>query len=204
MADMQFREDFKNFRVECSWLSMTYEVYRDLFENGAELSESGAETEKILQDSAPEFFKHLNATLIDSFFLQACRLTDRAGKGSKVNLTSQYIDEHLCRKCLMTPGIMQHSCALLRFRKVLLPARNQIIAHADRKTIREAKSLGEHTKGEATAFLQSLQSYCDAVGSAIGVRSLNFVSIPIGSGDAFDLLKVLKRGLECGTRAQDH
>ena len=196
MADMQVRKDFEKFRDECTGLSKTYNMYRDLRENGAE-------TEKILQDSARAFFEQLNEVLIDRFFLQVCRLTDPDRTGSKVNLTSQYIDEQLHRHCLMTPEIMKHSRALLRYRKVLQRARNQLIAHLDRTTILGTKALGAHGENDAIDFLQSLQEYCDAVGTAIGAGPSSFLGIG-EPGDAIDLLKVLERGLECGKQAQGH
>ena len=190
MADMDLQEQVELFRGQCIWLMMCRNTYSALFE-------SDDETKEILFNSAPSFFfKELQPILHEYYFLQVCKITDPPGTRHKESLTSQYVDQELCRKGLMTAEIRKLSDKLLSYRKLVLPARHKIIAHPDKQTARLNQSLGKHSEQDQARFLDALQGYNDAVGTAVGVGPLDFRSTS-GEGDVLDLIAVLARGLKC-------
>lgn len=190
MASAELKETFLHLRDHCIWVRTCFNTNKDLFG-------SGRERIQIMERTAPQFFSELNRILYENFILQVCKLTD--GPGAKVdgeyrhNLTAAHLNGLLAAEKLMTSEIRTASEGLLRYRALIVQARNRSIGHQDKETVMTYITLGKHTEDEALAFLQHLGDYVDAVGEAIGEGPLDF-SVTAGPGDAADLFRALKGG----------
>jgi hypothetical protein len=179
------QEMFKAFREQCIWLQCCYNTYSALYE-------SGAETDKLLFDSASLFFHDLNNILIEYCWLQVCKITDPEGKGKRKNLTAESVNSALSNANLMTEEIFKYSEGLFRYRNLIKGGRNKVISHLDKESVLDNQIIGGHAKEEVTAFFENLYGYVDAVGNATGVGPLDFRAVP-GPGDAHDLIIMLRK-----------
>ena len=190
IASPDLRSTFIHLREHCIWVQTCFNTFRDLFE-------SGTARQKLMQRSAPQFFREVNRIFYENYILQVCKLTDRAstkvGKEMRTNLTVPHLNELLVSEGLMSPHIEAASAGLKRYRKLIEPARNRVIGHADKETAMTYVVLGEHTKQEAEAFFEYLHTYVDRVGVAVGEGPLDF-STTSGPGDVADLFKALNDG----------
>lgn len=94
---------------------------------------------------------------------------------------------------LLTSAIEAATAGIVQYRSLIEDARNRTIGHADKETAMTYIVLGVHSRPEAFAFLEQLQAYVDAVGTAVGEGPLDF-SVTSASGDVADLLKALNNG----------
>jgi hypothetical protein len=106
-------------------------------------------------------------------------------------LTVEYINALLKKFGLMTDEIDGHSRELLRYSKLIKYGRNRLVTHLDVESIISREPIGEHSEEDLAVFLESLQYYIDAVGSAVGVGPIDF-SVTAGPGDVEDLIERLK------------
>ncbi len=179
--------EFEKFRNECIRLRIYYNTYLHLFESGTEITE-------ILEKTAHIFFHDLNELLIEYIFLQVGRITDPATTLSFENLTCNYFNEKLKERNSLSSIIKKHSDEMLRYRKLIDPARNKWIAHIDKDTALKGTPLGSHKKDDVASFFSNLQAYNDRVAEVLGLRPLDF-STNAGPGDVLDLIRVLKKAL---------
>lgn len=175
---------FLALREQCVWLQICYNTYRDLYE-------SGAETQKLLSNSAPLFFQDLNTILIEYCVLLICKITDSVSSNGRENLSILNINHKLSAVNLLTSQITDASDAMLRYRNLIKKIRNHVVSHLDLKTNLNQVLVGEHDENEITLFFENLYTYIDAVGNAVGVGPLDFKSTS-GSGDVLDLLRLLR------------
>ena len=187
MKQTKLQELFLGFRDQCIWLQCCYNTYLALYE-------SDDYTKKVLQASAPEFFRDLNKILIEYVLLQICKITVPAESAGHKNLTFEGVNTVLGEDDLMTNEIADLSCGLSRYRELVKDSRNKLISHLDRKTVLNGLTIGEHPEEEVKAFFECLQGYVDAVGNAVGVGPLDFQTTA-GRGDAIDLIRMLRSGL---------
>lgn len=94
----------------------------------------------------------------------------------------------------MSDEIATYSQELLRYRLLIIDARNRLVAHLDRKAVMAGRPLGAHPEQEVKLFFANLSGYVDAVGNAVGVGPLDFRT-SAAPGDATDLLRTLRRAL---------
>ena len=132
--------DFECFRSECIKLRNTFNTYLALYE-------SDEPTDTLLVASASLFFHDLNEWLIHSIILQIGRLTDLAGAGERSNLTAAYFIDELKKlqpesRKLDAPA-QEKLDALAQeieaYRAKIKPARNKVVAHADRNTYQKRR-----------------------------------------------------------------
>jgi len=183
MKQTKLQELFLGFRDQCIWLRCCYNTYLALYE-------SGDCTKKVLQASAPEFFRDLNDILIEYVLLQICKITDPAESAGRKNLTFEGVNTVLGEDDLMTNEIAEFSCGLSHYRELVKDSRNKLISHLDRETVLNGLTIGEHPEEEVKAFFECLQGYVNAVGNAVGVGPLDFRTAA-GPGDVLDLIRTL-------------
>jgi len=176
-------KSFCAFRENCIWLQNCYNTFNHLYEDD--------DVKPILQQTAHLFFDDLNRILIEYVFLLVGRLTDPAGRGMHETLSILNIDRALKKKNLYSEDIRNLSVQLMKYSKLLKPARNNLIAHSNKAITLEGSVLGAHSKTEMIQFFQNLQEYCDQVGRAVGVDALDFQT-QAGEGDVLDLIKALE------------
>lgn len=177
--------EFVAFRESCIWLRNCYNIYVHLF-HGDEA------TEQALVKTAPLFFNDLSIILQEYFFLQVRKITDAPTMCGRVNLSVQHIDKMLSALGLHSPEIVALSDELHSYRGLTADISNRVAAHTDAETRALDQPVGAHSENALTAFLESMQSYTDLAGNALGVGALDYRT-QAGRGDVLDLLRVLKR-----------
>lgn len=190
MASRDLSETFLQLREQCIWIQTCFNTDRDLFGSGEARLD-------ILRRTARQFFLELNRILIEYYILQVSKLTDPATKKVagvlRDNLTVAHVNVLLTSEGLMTPEIQAATDGLMRYRKIIEPARNRQISHADKETAMTFLEHGAHTKQAANEFFEHLYDYVNRVGEAVGVGPLDF-STTSGPGDVADLFKALNSG----------
>lgn len=195
---IELRSTFLFLREHCIWIQTCFNTFNELFE-------SGDARHSLMDRTAPLFFHELNRILYENYILQVCKLSDSAhsmvpvkinGKTERekrYNLTVSHVNGLLLAEGLLTPEIEDATAGIMRYRSLIEAARNRAIGHADKETAMTYIVLGAHRKPEATAFLEYLHAYIDAVGIAVGEGPLDF-STTSASGDVADLFKAMNNG----------
>ena len=181
------RKRFLKFRDQCIWFRACYNTYAALFEGGPEVD--------ALLNLAPTYFTDLNNIMIEYCWLQVCRLTDPAVMAGRTNLTVARMNELLTQHSLMNAEVAERAAGLQAYRKLVEGGRNRVISHADEEALMVGDSVGEHDAGSVTTFLDNLQAYADAVGTALGVGPSDFRTLAC-KGDVIDFLSVMQRRRE--------
>jgi len=185
MINEKFINVFNRFRQECIWARQCFNTYRTLFE-------SDQKTLDLLHKKAPSFFHDINEILVDHLILQMCKLTDPPKTGKNENLTAQFINKELQTLSLSSPEIEDLCKSLLRHRATIIDFRNQYVSHLDKDASIEYRAFNLGEPEDAPNFFEALQKFCDAVGNVLGVGPLDFRASP-GTGDAIDLIRILRR-----------
>ena len=180
-------DDFERFSDQVVHLINCHYSFTELFESGADVTET-------LEETAQLFFEDVNVVFLEAIFLAAARLLDPADAGKNLNISVEYIADEIKNLGLSTPEIRRKKKLLYRAKKPIFAARSKIIAHTDRATSRADKTLGEHTVECQTAFLENLKSFNNLASIALGQGQQEYT--PNAAGDVRDLIKVLKRGLK--------
>lgn len=188
MTTTKLQETFLALREQCIWLQTCFNTYTALYESGEHAS-------RVMSATAPIFFHDLNLILIEYCLLQVCRLTDPPRTSGRDNLTVTHINELLAAEDKLTPEILAASDALAQYRTLIRDSRNWIISHADKRTLVAGLPIGAHSKADVVEFFENLYRCVDEVGRAIGIGPLDF-RCTSGAGDALDLLRYLKAGLD--------
>ena len=187
---------FLHLRDHCIWTRTCFNTFVDMFE-------SGDERHQTMNRVAPHFFHDLNRILHQNYILEVCKLSDppystvivevegKKTRQKRENLTVALVNELLAAEGLLTPGIEEATAGIMRYRALIEMARNRAIGHADKETAISNGILGIHSRPEALAFLEDLQAYVDAVGTAVGQGPVDF-SATGGAGDVSDLFTALK------------
>jgi len=190
MINQEIRDLFVAFRDRCIWTHDCFYTYKALYESSPEVGIA-------LHAAASRFFHDLNSILIEYVILQICKITDPAVTSGHKNLTFEHLNDELRLAELMTVEIESHSNELRAYRELIVEARNRLISHNDRDTILSELTVSSHTKQSVEAFFEHLYAYTDAVGIASGEGPLDYRGG--GSGDVFDLIKILLRAQELGS-----
>jgi hypothetical protein len=197
-ASNELRATFLHLREHCIWIQTCFNTFNDLFE-------TGDARHQLMDRTAPLFFHELNRILYENYILQVCKLSDpphsmvpvkingKTEREKRYNLTVAHVNELLAAEGLLTSAIETATAGIVRYRSLIEAARNRTIGHADKETALTYIVLGTHTKPEASAFLEYLHAYVDAVGIAVGEGPLDF-SGTSAPGDVADLFKALNRG----------
>lgn len=197
-ASNELRTTFLRLREQCIWIQACFNTFIDLFE-------SGDVRHKLMDRTAPLFFHDLNRILYENYILQVCKLSDpphsmvpvkingRTEREKRSNLTVAHVNELLLTEDLLTSAIEAATAGIMRYRSLIEAARNRTIGHADKETAMTYVLLGAHRKPEASAFLEYLHAYVNAVGIAVGEGPLDF-STTSASGDVADLFKAMNNG----------
>jgi hypothetical protein len=141
---------------EFSRLCIQLKIEFDLF---CRLFDSGREQRELLQRTAPYLFGEVWAALLHQLYLGFCRITDRAGSGTRVNLTTNFIVERLCWPEEVQAKLAEVNERLMTFRKLVEPARSKRIAHTDFSAHIERQSLGGYPEGADEDFFKNLEEF---------------------------------------------
>jgi AbiU2 len=185
-------EDIVVFANHCAFMWSVYQHGRMLFERSTEGDKNR------MAKVALTFFGDINRILIEYLILQVCKVTDPAEDFRKNdNLTIAFLLRHYDFSAEPAVGqrLFQLSDKLQNFRKIIEPARNKFISHADRSAILQDLTLGAAPQDAWDQFWQDLDEfvsiiYKEIIGEPFGITSLAMAT------DADGLLKALKHA-EC-------
>lgn len=187
-ASSNLRQAFLAFREQSIWLRTCFNTFYALYQQDHRPKD-------LLHRTAPIFFSDLNCVLHEYCRLQACRLTDPAESRGDESLTVCNLNKHLQSEGLFNKAIEEAAAGLMHYRNLIKRSRNKVIAHLDKKAVLANQPIGAHSEQDVINFLAALQSYNDHVGYAVDEGPLDFRGTS-GAGDAFDLLRFLRAGLE--------
>jgi hypothetical protein len=132
---------------------------------GAELLDN-RQTRSLMEQTANAFFRIVTGTLIDQFLLEVAKLSDPSSTGGNQNLTIESILETVD----WPPDVLSELKGLIqpvrRFRGYIKKARNKLLAHSDKKTIRSGRTLGAFPPGEDKKVMDALEEMCQLMHKA--------------------------------------
>ena len=181
-------EDINIFADHCVFIRSVYLHCEILFKYSTDKDKTR------MSQVAPIFFGDLNAILREYIILAVCKITDPAQDNRKNdNHTIDYLIKHYdCRADVATAERLDRLCARIEaFRKKLLPARNKLIAHSDRKTIMEGTPLGATEPGEWDQFWHDLDDVVLIIQEKALVERCRITEVAMLS-DADSLLRVIR------------
>jgi transcriptional regulator with XRE-family HTH domain len=149
------KEDVEAFCNFCVSLRSTFRHYQTIFEEGADLRR------ELLRSIAPTFFGDLNLMLIEHMVLQICKITDREETAGHTNLTVAFLLNNCDFSAASTEmdRLKRLSDSMHAFRAKIISARNKLIGHLDRRSVRDGKALGATDKKLWTQFWLDLQDF---------------------------------------------
>jgi hypothetical protein len=180
--------DINIFADHCVFIRSVYRHLEILFVNSTE------NYKKRMLHIAQFFFEDLNNILVEYIILTVCKITDPAQDNRKNdNHTIDYLIKHYdCRADVATAERLDRLCARIKaFRKKLLPARNKLIAHSDRKTIMEGTPLGATEPGEWDQFWHDLDDVVLIIQEKALVERCRITEVAMLS-DADSVLRVIR------------
>lgn len=123
--------------------------------------------------------------------LSACRITDPANSGSKnENFTTEFFVTSFSTTSPTYQKLEQLQQTMNAHRAKIKPARDELVAHADREAIRKGQPLGMATWQEWDSFWSVLKSFVNILNEkALGTPFEIDVAGTLGDADA--LLKSL-------------
>jgi AbiU2 len=148
-----FHKEVEDFSGHCAYIRSVYilatRIWRDSTEN----------ERTMMEGIAPSFFLDLGQVLAEYVILAACRITDPAEDGKDENLTIETFINSFPADSQTSKQLDELRQRMEQLRKKIRPARNKLIAHADRDAIREGKPLGEASWKEWDEFWAALKNF---------------------------------------------
>jgi hypothetical protein len=146
------RATVEEFLKICIQVRLDRDLYKTLFEVDAKLIE-------VYQNIAPLCFGDLRRIFVEHLFLQFCKVTDPAGAGSRTNLTTNYVLREIDWPAEVRQKLDTLNNELMRFRKLVEPARSKRIAHTDLYAqMQQLASLGKFPAGADWKFVEDLEA----------------------------------------------
>jgi len=182
---MQSQVDILTKFAEACWqLQIDYDLCSDLF------FQSDRHTE-LLQATAPYLFGDLCRIVRNHLFVGFCSVTDPAGTGQRVNLTTNFILE-LDWEPETKARLKDVNARLMSFRKHVEPARSKRIAHMDlHAQIEDRRPLGAFPPGAEKQFFKDLEEFLTIAYQALN-RGPFSLSVAV-AGDTHRLFRALTK-----------
>ena len=186
-APGSFENDVNEFSGHCAYIrtvfTLTVRIWRD----------SSDDERSRMEAVSPSFFLDIGQVLAEYVILSACRITDPANSGSKnENFTVEFFVESFPTHSPTFQQLEQFRRTMDKLRVKILPARNKLIAHADRNAIRKNQPLGYATWTEWNELWSALKSFVrvlneKAIGTPFDIEIAGVL------GDAEMLIKALRQ-----------
>lgn len=136
----------------CMRVRLLFENYKNFFEDHR--------TREICWNVAPFFFHDALQAMADMCRLGICKITDPAGKGTRMNLTTNYLLEKLPWPVDLRAQLAAYNERIMTFRRTIEPARSKRIAHVDfDMQVEQPTTLGDFPKGEDVQFFNDLEAF---------------------------------------------
>jgi hypothetical protein len=163
---------------------------------------------ELLQGTAPYLFGDLYGIVRNSLIVGFCRITDVAGTGQRVNLTSNFIVSWDWEPAVKA-NLTKVNARLTSFREYVEPARSKRIAHVDlRAQMVDREPLGAFPEGADKEFFQDLEEFLTIAHQAINGGP--FLLSVGGASDTYKLFSALAQARlfdqckECDQTARDN
>jgi hypothetical protein len=181
-----FDKDVENFSDHCAYIRSVYRLATRIWRD------SNEDERTMMEGISPSFFIDLGQVLAEYVILAACRITDAANDGRNENFTIEMFVESFpanSQTCKQLQDLYRQMRAL---REKILPARNKLVAHADKEAIRKGKPLGHATWKEWDDFWSALRNFIRLLNEkTIGTPyEIDVAGVP---GDAEMLIKSLQQ-----------
>jgi len=177
------KDMIEKFCDQCVRLKILYNEYIYLYE-------SNEQRLKLLGEVANNFFYDLQGILIEYLILSICKLTDPPHSRQGDNLTVKYLLKNIEPDVIQKLGLNTLSDKIHNFRDYIDRARNKIIAHLDKDTALNQKTLGAFPEYETGKFWDALQEFVNKVHDHYlnGILPLDAFN-PSGANDLVEALK---------------
>jgi len=169
---------------ELVWIRIQRDKFKILLED--------EENRRILSSAASQFFYEFNIMMIHDINLTIARLTDPYDSKNR-NLSLEYFlkSKNIKRKEELD-AIYKKICG---FRDKIKKGRNKIISHNDIQTLLCEKTYAQFEIGEDLECIDNIGKFLNIVSEDLKGETFGDICTSC-SGDANDLLKILKYGLE--------
>jgi hypothetical protein len=185
-APDDFNKEVEDFSGHCAYIRSVYvlatRIWRDCTDD----------ERKRMEGIAPSFFLDMGQVLAEYAVLAACRVTDPASDGRNENFTVETFVNSFPPNSTTAKHLDELAQQMAKLRQKILPARNKLVAHADREAIRQGKPLGQASWQEWDEFWVSLSKFIRILNEkAIGTPyEIDIAGVP---GDAEMLLKSFRQ-----------
>ena len=200
----------KRFCEQVLWLKQVHDIVCELFDDES--------AQSLMERTAHVFFQDLSNIVIHYFLLEVMKVTDPAtGVGGKrENLTVANLIETVEWPPDCLQDLERLNATVQSFRGYVKPARDRILAHNDKTTVKSGEVLGAFPKGGDKELLAVLEQICDlmhraAFGEIFGemtpyyssdVRDIKKKMLHSG-GDVRDFKKALQMAIAFDTLLSD-
>jgi HEPN superfamily AbiU2-like protein len=182
-----FEHDVKEFSAHCAYVRSVYilatRIWRD----------SDDKERALMEAISPSFFLDIGQVLAEYAVLSACRIADPANEGDKnENFTLEFFVNCFPPNSATFQQLDQLHQAMSKHRKKIKPARDKLVAHADRTAIRNGQPLGMATWQEWNEFWTALKDFVRLLNEKVLGTPFE-IDVAGVSGDAEMLLKSLRQ-----------
>jgi len=185
-APNEFHKEVENFSAHCAYIRSVYilamRIWRD----------PGDKERRIMDDVAPSFFADIGQVLAEYVVLAACRITDPADDGRYENLTLETFVDSFAGGSQTAKQLDDLRRQMNTLREKIEPARNKLVAHADRDAIRQGKPLGQASWKEWEDFWSALTKFVRLLNEKV-LGSPYEIDIAGVHGDAEVFIKTFKQ-----------
>jgi hypothetical protein len=194
----ELQTQFSELWQEVAGVHMKWKSFLDLYAEQA--------TIRLLNDTAPAFFRIFQDVLLDDVIMSICRLTDPPRSGGNSNLTLRRLLDSIDSSVYPELKKTATDRYLTLDGKVGFARshRNKRIAHSDleRRLRMPATPLAPITQQQVQSVLDSIASFMNTIEGFFS-RSETVYSYPIVKDDAETLLYWLRKGYETRMRRGD-
>jgi len=178
-------QDVAKFSEHCVLIQSVYTYAIRLFKERQEFEFTAMKT------VAPSFFEDLAQVFAEFAINSACRVTDPANEGRwNQNFTAEMFVNGFSSDAETYNKLSTLHKRMLKLREKIEPARNKIVAHADRAVVRKGEALGKASWEDWSDFWAALEEFVNILnlktnGAPYEIKAARVL------GDVESLLKAL-------------
>ena len=148
------QKEVRDFTDHCVYIRSVYTFMTRIWKD------SDADERKTMEAIAPLFFEDIGKVLGDFLVIAACRVTDPADAGGgKQNFSVELFANSFPRGSEAFKKLHEFRERMEKLRKIIVPVRNKLGAHADRDVIREGKTFAAGSWAEWMDFWSALADF---------------------------------------------
>jgi hypothetical protein len=147
-------KEVKDFSEHCVYIRSVFTLMTRIWRD------SDADERKTMEAIAPLFFEDIGKVLGDFLVIAGCRVTDPADAGGgKQNFSVELFADSFPPESEGYKKLHELRERMDKLRKIIVPVRNKLGAHADRDVIREGKTLAAGSWAEWKEFWSALADF---------------------------------------------